>query len=51
MRSLAVPSNVDTRKIEANYEDGVLEISLPKIPAVKPKKISVSAKKKTKASK
>lgn len=50
-RSLAVPFNVDTKKIEANYEDGVLEISLPKIPAVKPKKISVSAKKKTKASK
>jgi HSP20 family protein len=50
-RSLAVPSNVDAKKIEANYEDGVLEISLPKIPEVKPKKISVSAKKKAKASK
>jgi HSP20 family protein len=50
-RSLAVPSNVDTKKIEANYEDGVLEISLPKIPEAEPKKISVSAKKKAKASK
>ena len=50
-RSLAVPSNVDTKKIEANYEDGVLEISLPKIPDVKPKKISVSAKKKAKTGK
>ena len=50
-RSLAVPSNVDAKKIEANYEDGVLEISLPKIPEVKAKRISVSAKKKTKAGK
>jgi HSP20 family protein len=50
-RSLALPSNVDTKKIEANYEDGVLEISLPKTSEVKPKKISVSAKKKAKASK
>lgn len=47
--SLAVPSNIDTKRIEASYEDGVLEISLPKMPAVKPKKISVSAKKETKA--
>ena len=45
-RSIALPSHVDAQKIEASYEDGVLEVSLPKIPEVKPKKISVSAKKK-----
>ena len=45
-RSIALPSHVDAEKIEASYEDGVLEVSLPKIPEVKPKKISVSAKKK-----
>ena len=45
-RSIALPSHVDAKKIEASYEDGVLEVSLPKIPEVKPKKISVSAKKK-----
>ena len=50
-RSIDVPPNVDAKKIEANYEDGVLEVSLPKTPQVKPKKISVSAKKKAKASK
>jgi HSP20 family protein len=50
-RSIAIPSNVDAQKIEANYEDGVLEVSLPKTLKVKPKKISVSAKKKAKASK
>jgi HSP20 family protein len=45
-RSIAVPPNVDTKKIEASFEDGVLEVSLPKAPEVKPKKIAVSAKKK-----
>jgi HSP20 family protein len=50
-RSIAVPSDVDAKKIEASYEDGVLEVSLPKAPEVKPKKVAVSAKKKEKASK
>jgi HSP20 family protein len=45
-RSIALPSHVDAEKIEASYEDGILEVSLPKISEVKPKKISVSAKKK-----
>jgi len=50
-RSIALPSNVDANKIEANYEDGVLEVSLPKAPEVKPKKVAVSAKKKEKVGK
>ena len=45
-RSIALPSTVDAEKIEASYENGVLEVSLPKAAEVKPKKISVSAKKK-----
>jgi len=45
-RSIALPSTVDAKKIEASFEDGVLEVSLPKAAEVKPKKISVSAKKK-----
>jgi HSP20 family protein len=49
-RSIAVPTNVDAKKIEASFEDGVLDISLPKAPEVKPKKIVVSAKKKEKTS-
>jgi len=44
-RAIALPSNVDTKKIEASYEDGVLEVTLPKTAEVKPKKISVSARK------
>ncbi len=51
LRSIALPSNVDAEKIEASFDDGVLEIDLPKVPEVKPKKITVSAKKKEKASK
>jgi len=50
-RSIALPSNADANKIEANYEEGVLKVSLPKVPEVKPKKVTVSAKKKEKASK
>ena len=50
-RSIALPSLVDANKIDADYENGVLEVSLPKKPEVKPKKIAVSAKKKEEASK
>ena len=45
-RSITIPSTVDASKIEANYDKGVLEITLPKAPEVKPKKITVAAKKK-----
>jgi HSP20 family protein len=45
-RSVPLPSTVDADKIEANFEDGVLEVTLPKSAEVKPKKIAVIAKKK-----
>jgi HSP20 family protein len=51
LRSLALPSTVDASKIEAGYEDGVLEISLPKATEVKPKKVAVSTKKAASAKK
>ncbi len=38
--------DIDTDKIEASYEDGVLEVNLPKTPEVKPKKVGISVKKK-----
>ena len=41
-RTIQVPADVDTEKIEASYGNGVLEITLPKVPEVTPKKISVS---------
>jgi HSP20 family protein len=45
-RSITIPSSVDVTKIEASSDKGVLEISLPKMPETKPKKIAISAKKK-----
>ena len=45
-RSVPLPSTVDADKIEANFEDGVLEVTLPKSAEVKPKKIAVAAKNK-----
>jgi HSP20 family protein len=50
-RSLAIPSIVDSEKISANFDKGVLEIDLPKSAKVKPKKVSVSTKKKEKSAK
>jgi HSP20 family protein len=47
-RSIPLPSTVDADKIEASFEDGVLEVTLPKSAEIKPKKIVVSTKKKTK---
>ena len=41
-RTISLPSTVDTDKIKASYEDGVLEITLPKLAEVKSKKIVVS---------
>jgi len=42
---------VNTRKIEASYENGVLEVSLPKVVEAKPKKIAVSPGEKEKTTK
>ena len=48
-RSIPLPSTVDQKKIEATYEDGVLEISVPKTAEVKQNKIKVQAKSSSKA--
>lgn len=41
VRSLRLGTQIDERKVKANYKDGVLELILPKAEEVKPKKISV----------
>jgi HSP20 family protein len=46
MRSIPLPSSVDASKIKASYEEGVLQVTLPKAAEVKPKKVSVAARKK-----
>jgi HSP20 family protein len=40
-RSFALPKNVDSENIGAEYKEGVLHITLPKREEVKPKKVSI----------
>lgn len=44
-RSIIMPPDVDTDKIEVDYTEGILELSLPKVPEIRPKKIEVTVKK------
>lgn len=44
VRSLRLGTQIDEKKIVANYHDGVLELVLPKAEEVKPKKITVDIK-------
>jgi HSP20 family protein len=41
-RSFTLPEGVDGGKVQADLKDGVLMITIPKVPEVQPKKISVS---------
>ncbi|MGZ3654356.1 MAG: Hsp20/alpha crystallin family protein [Bdellovibrionota bacterium] len=41
-RSFTLPTHVDTSKIEAKYEDGVLSIHVPKAESAKPRQIKIS---------
>jgi len=43
-RSVGLPAAVDSAKVDASYENGILEITLPKVEAAKPKKVTVKAK-------
>lgn len=42
-RSFTLPDSIDAAKIEANFEDGVLEIAIPKSETAKPRQIEVQA--------
>ena len=42
-RSITLPAGVESDKIEANYEAGVLTLRLPKAEEIKPKKIAIKA--------
>lgn len=41
MRSFRLPTPVEAKKIDANFKDGVLTISLPKSEEAKPKEIEI----------
>lgn len=43
-RSLMLPTDVETDKAKAEFQNGVLTITLPKAEAVKPRTITVKAK-------
>jgi HSP20 family protein len=40
-RVISLPVLVDAEKVEANYSNGVLKVTLPKIAAVKPRSVPV----------
>lgn len=42
VRSFAVPSTVDTEKVQADYKNGVLTITLPKKETAKPRQVKVA---------
>lgn len=45
-RTFTLPKNVEGDKIEAVYENGVLEVFIPKMEAAKPRTISIQSSKK-----
>jgi HSP20 family protein len=42
-RTVMLPPQVDTSKVDARFEDGVLTVDVPKIERAKPKKIQIKA--------
>jgi HSP20 family protein len=46
-RSFSLPRNIDQDKIKAERENGILKISLPKKPELKPKKVKILKPKST----
>jgi HSP20 family protein len=43
-RTLTLPSEVDVDKVKANYQDGILTVTLPKSEAAKPKQIQIKTR-------
>jgi HSP20 family protein len=41
-RSFALPTGIDTEAVNAEFEDGVLKVTLPKSEETKPKKIPIT---------
>jgi len=46
MRSIPLPENVDADNVEANFEDGTLEVTVPKMALASPKKVAIASGKK-----
>jgi HSP20 family protein len=43
-RSITLPAAVDPRKVEASYQDGILEIQVPKAKEAMPAKVEIKVK-------
>ncbi len=43
-RSFTLPEGVDSKSLDAELKDGVLTLTLPKIPEAKPQRIQIKAK-------
>ena len=44
-RAVSLPPQVDTAKVEARYEEGILTVEVPKVEKAKPKKIEIKGTK------
>ena len=44
LRAFSLPTQLDSAKVEATFENGVLQLVLPKAEAVRPKQIKITAK-------
>jgi len=43
MRTIDIPAEIDPDKVRADYQDGVLTITMPKAEAARPKRIEIKA--------
>ncbi len=42
-RSVTLPNTIESKKIEANYENGMLTVTIPKAESAKPRKIEINS--------
>ncbi len=42
-RTISLPAEIDKEKIKAKFKNGILEITMPKKPEVKPKEINIES--------
>jgi HSP20 family protein len=43
-RSVSLPTSVKTEAVKAEFKNGILQVTMPKVEEVKPKKISITVK-------
>ncbi len=43
MRAIDIPAEIDIEKVRADYQDGLLRVTLPKAQSVRPKRIEIQA--------